>query len=86
MCEPNTCSPSAATHSRAASPAPSRFPSTRAIRWRDLVERLVEKRAAFARAYGQDWREEKVLYVGAPDSATLADVAVFAAAGLGDAP
>jgi len=52
----------------------------------DSVERLVEKRAAFARAYGQDWREEKVLYVGAPDSATLADVAVFAAAGLGDAP
>jgi CRISPR system Cascade subunit CasC len=50
------------------------------------VKRLLEKRAAFADAYGQDWREEKVLHVGAPDTATLADVAAFAAAGLGDGP
>jgi CRISPR system Cascade subunit CasC len=50
------------------------------------VKRLLEKRAAFAKAYGQDWREERVLHVGAPDSATLDDIAAFAAAGLGDAP
>jgi CRISPR system Cascade subunit CasC len=50
------------------------------------VKRILEKRAAFAKVYGQDWREEKVLHVGAADSATLADVAAFAAAGLGDAP
>jgi CRISPR system Cascade subunit CasC len=52
----------------------------------DSVKRLVDKRAAFANAYGQDWREEKVLHVGMPDSATLAEVAAFAAAGLGAAP
>jgi CRISPR system Cascade subunit CasC len=51
----------------------------------DSVKRLLEKRAAFAKAYGQDWREEKILHVGASGSATLVDVAAFAAAGLGDA-
>jgi CRISPR system Cascade subunit CasC len=43
------------------------------------IKRLLDKRAAFAKVYGQDWREEKTLHVGAPDSATLAEVAAFAA-------
>lgn len=50
------------------------------------VRQLLAKRADFAKAYGQDWHEEKVLHVGASDGAPLADVAAFAAAGLGEAP
>ena len=50
------------------------------------AEALLKKRAAFAAAYGQDWREDRLLRVGAADSATLDDIAAFAAAGLGDAP
>ena len=57
---------------------------TRAIDGADLlrasVEALEAKRAAFAKAYGQDWTSEKRLYVGDPDGATLDDIAAFAAA------
>ena len=50
------------------------------------IARLMTKRAAFAEAYGKDWREDVALHDGAPGSATLADVAAFAAAGLGETP
>jgi CRISPR system Cascade subunit CasC len=50
------------------------------------IARLMTKRAAFTEAYGKDWREELALHVGAPGGATLADVAAFAAAGLGETP
>jgi CRISPR system Cascade subunit CasC len=50
------------------------------------MARLMTKRAAFTEAYGKDWREELALHVGAPGGATLADVAAFAAAGLGETP
>ena len=50
------------------------------------VERLLKKREDFAKAYGSDWRDDKRLHVGAPESATLAEVAAFASAGLGEAP
>ena len=49
------------------------------------VDRLLKKRADFAAAYGTDWREELKLHVGAPGSASLADIAAFAAAGLDEA-
>lgn len=47
------------------------------------VERLLKKRTDFAAAYGQDWSEDRLMRVGAADSATLAEVAAFAAVGLG---
>jgi len=47
------------------------------------ITRLLDKRKAFAKIYGQDWREERILHVGAPDSATLSQVAAFVAASLG---
>ena len=50
------------------------------------IARLMTKRAAFTEAYGKDWREELALHVGAPGSASLADVVAFAAAGLGETP
>ena len=42
------------------------------------VDRLTEKRAAFASAYGQDWAEDICLHVGQGDSATLDQIAAFA--------
>ena len=63
---------------------------TTPVATRDLLEtsikRLLEKRAAFAAAYGQDWKEERLMHVGAAGSATLAEVAAFAAASVGDTP
>jgi CRISPR system Cascade subunit CasC len=48
------------------------------------IERLLDKRAAFATAYGKDWNDEKRLHVGNDKAASLADIAAFAAAGLGE--
>jgi CRISPR system Cascade subunit CasC len=42
------------------------------------IERLVEKRSAFAVAYGRDWIEDLCLHVGHADSATLHEIATFA--------
>lgn len=46
------------------------------------VAALGKARAEFAAVYGQDWVEEKVLNVGASGSATLVELAAFAADGL----
>jgi CRISPR system Cascade subunit CasC len=48
----------------------------------ESVERLMRQRKNFADAYGKDWAEEITLRVGAQGSATLDQVAAFAAAGL----
>lgn len=48
----------------------------------DAVKALAKERADFAAAYGQTWTEEQTLQVGRNDSATLDQVAAFAAAGL----
>lgn len=48
------------------------------------IERLKRQRNAFAAAYGKDWNEEKILHVGTPGTATLDELAAFAAAGLAD--
>lgn len=45
------------------------------------IEALRAKRDEFTAAYGKDWSEERVLQVGASDSATLDDLARFAASG-----
>jgi len=47
---------------------------------------LLDKRAAFAKVYGRDWADERLMQVGNPESASLEELAVFAASGLaGDA-
>lgn len=46
------------------------------------VEGLMKERNAFASAYGQTFAEDKTLHVGQNDTATLDEVAAFAAAGL----
>lgn len=48
----------------------------------DAVKALAKERADFAAAYGQTWAEEKTLQVGQNDTATLDEIAAFAAAGL----
>lgn len=49
---------------------------------RASIDRLLSRRADFARAYGPAWTAEKTLRVGAPDTATLDDLAAFVAEGL----
>jgi CRISPR system Cascade subunit CasC len=55
----------------------------------DLVEasikRLGKQRDDFAKAYGQSWDDSKVLTVGAPDIATIDELAAFAAGAVGGA-
>ena len=46
------------------------------------AERLLDKRASFATAYGQDWTDEICLQVGRNDGATLDQVAAFAGNGV----
>lgn len=46
------------------------------------IERLLKQRADFKDAYGQDWENECELRVGAANTATLDDIAAFAADGL----
>lgn len=48
------------------------------------VAELEKQRADFANAYGKDWSDDRKLYVGKDDSATLDELADFAAAGLED--
>jgi len=43
------------------------------------VERLIEKRSAYAKAYGKWWQDEKIMHVGAEGSATVDELAGFAA-------
>lgn len=49
---------------------------------KQAVEELTKERNAFAAAYGQTWAEDKTLQVGQNDTATLDEIAAFAAAGL----
>ena len=51
----------------------------------ESVEALKKKRTAFAKAYGQDWSDDIELHVGVDDSATLDELAAFAAAGMENA-
>jgi CRISPR system Cascade subunit CasC len=50
------------------------------------VKLLIEKRKAFAKVYDEAPPNEIILHVGAEGGATLAEVAAFAAAGLGAKP
>ena len=50
------------------------------------IEHLLDKRKAFAAAYGEDWSDERRLHVGDTKAATLAEIATFAAADLGGKP
>jgi CRISPR system Cascade subunit CasC len=48
------------------------------------VDRLNRQRAAFTKAFGQDWTEDLVLHVGSHATASLDDLAQFVGAGLPD--
>lgn len=59
---------------------------TRPVRGPDFIKEAVnaldKERSDFATAYGQTWTDQKILHVGQSNTATLDDVAAFAAAGL----
>ena len=49
------------------------------------IERLGKQRSDFAKAYGQSWDDDRVLTVGAPETATIEELAAFAAEAVGGA-
>lgn len=49
------------------------------------IGRLTEQRSELAEVYGQDWTDDITLHVGRSGSATLKDLAAFAADGLAEA-